>query len=80
MISKLQYACSEFSKTLKTILNEKYSLADIETSPLSTLYKSMENFIKCLSTNSEVFNEAIELMKTNILVPIIKKISYSFQK
>ena len=77
MISKLQYACSEFSKTLKTVLNKKYALADTEA---STLYKSMEHFIKCLSTHSEAFNEASESMKTIILDPITKNISDSFQK
>ena len=77
IISKFQYACSEFSKTIKNILNKKYSLADTEA---STLYKSMDNFIKCLSTHSEVFNNASESIKTTLIEPITKNISDSFQK
>lgn len=77
IISKFQYACSEFSKTIKNILNKKYSLADTES---STLYKSMDNFIKCLSTHSEVFNNASESIKTTLIEPITKNISDSFQK
>ncbi len=77
IISKFQYACSEFSKIIKNILNKKYSLADTES---STLYKSMDNFIKCLSTHSEVFNNASESIKTTLIEPITKNISDSFQK
>ena len=56
---------------------KKYSLADTEA---STLYKSMDNFIKCLSTHSEVFNNASESIKTTLIEPITKNISDSFQK
>ena len=77
MMSKFQYSCSEFSKNIKNVLNKKYTLADSET---STLFKSMESFTKLLSIHSEVFNEANESIKTNLLEPITKSISQFFQK
>ena len=77
IISKFQLACLEFSKSLKTVLNKKLKLADSEE---STLYKSMESFTKCLLTHSQLFNEANESIKSNLIDPITKVINDSFQK
>ena len=76
MMTRYQNACSDFSKAITAILNKKYILTENNT---STIYKSMENYYKCLSTHSEAFNEIFESLKLNILT-ITKSITNSFQK
>jgi len=77
IMSKFQSACDNFGKTIKAIINKNYILSDEGD---STLNKSIEIFIKCLSTYSQAFNETSETIKTTILEPISKSISESFQK
>jgi len=77
IMSKFQSACDNFGKTIKAIINKNYILSDEGD---STLNHSIENFIKCLSTYSQAFNETSETIKTTILEPISKSISESFQK
>ncbi len=76
MMTKYQNACFDFSKSITAIINKKYILTENNT---STIYKSMENYYKCLSTHSEAFNEIFESLKLNILT-ITKSITNSFQK
>lgn len=77
IMSKFQTACDNFGKTIRAIVNKNYILFDEGDSTLKT---SIENFIKCLSTYSQIFNETSETIKTTILEPISKSISESFQK
>ena len=77
IMSKFQLACDNFGKTIKAIINKNYILSDEGD---STLNKSIEIFIKCLSTYSQAFNETSDTIKTTILEPISKSISESFQK
>ena len=77
IMAKFQSACDNFGKTIKAIINKNYILSDEGD---STLNNSIENFIKCLSTYSQAFNETSETIKTTILEPISKSISESFQK
>ena len=77
IMTKFQMACFDFSKTLKNILNKKLVIADSDS---STLNKSMENFIKCLSVHSQVFNETNESIKSTIIEPITKAINENFQR
>jgi len=77
IMSKFQSACDNFGKTIKSIINKNYILSDEGD---STLNKSIEIFIKCLSTYSQAFNETSDTIKTTILEPISKSISESFQK
>ena len=77
IMSKFQLACDNFGKTIKEIINKNYILSDEGD---STLNKSIEIFIKCLSTYSQAFNETSDTIKTTILEPISKSISESFQK
>lgn len=77
MITKFQLACLDFSKNLKSVLNKKFTLADSQD---STVYKSMESFKQCLSTHSNVFNEANESFKSILIDPITKSINESFSK
>ena len=77
IMSKFQTACDNFGKTIRAIVNKNYILFDEGDSTLKT---SIENFIKSLSTYSQIFNETSETIKTTILEPISKSISESFQK
>ena len=77
IMSKFHSACDNFGKTIRAIVNKNYILFDEGDSTLKT---SIENFIKCLSTYSQIFNETSETIKTTILEPISKSISESFQK
>ena len=77
IMSKFQTACDNFGKTIRAIVNKNYILFDEGDSTLKT---SIQNFIKCLSTYSQIFNETSETIKTTILEPISKSISESFQK
>ena len=77
MITKLQIACADFAKTLKTVLTKKITLAD---SKETTLYKSMESFYKSILIHSQLFNETNESLKLTLIEPITKAINESFQK
>ena len=77
MMTKFQIACSDFAKTLKTVLSKKITLAD---SKETTLYKSMESFYKCILIHSKLFNETSESFKLTLIEPITKAINESFQK
>ena len=76
MITRFQNACSDFSKSILSILNKNYILSESNT---STIYQSMENFYKTLLIHSESFKETSESIKINT-IPVIKSISDSFQK
>ena len=76
MMTKYQNACLEFSKQITNILNKNYILSESNT---SSLYKSMENFYKCLLMHSQAFKETFESIKIN-LAPVTKSIYDSFQK
>ena len=76
MITRFQNACSDFSKSISSILTKNYILSESNT---STIYKSMENFYKTLLIHAESFKETFESIKINI-VPVLKSISDSFQK
>ena len=72
MITKFQIACSDFAKTLKSVLSKKIILAD---SKETTLYKSMESFYKCILVHSQLFNETNESFKLTLIEPITKSIN-----
>lgn len=76
MMTRFQNACSDFSKAMTAIINKKYILTESNT---STIYKSMENYYKCISAYSESFNEIFESLKLNIST-ITQSITESFQK
>ena len=76
MITRFQNACSDFSKSITSILNKNYILSESNT---STIYQSMENFYKTLLIHAESFKETFESIKINS-VSVIKSISDSFQK
>ena len=77
IMTKFQIACSDFSKTLKIILNKKLVIADQDS---STLYKTMDSFIKCLSVHSQVFNETNESIKSTVIEPLTKAVNENFQR
>ena len=77
MITKLQIACSDFAKTLKTVLSKKITLAD---SKETTIYKSMESFYKYILIHSQLFNETNECLILTLIEPITKANNKSFQK
>ena len=76
MMTRFQNACSDFSKAMTAIINKKYILTESNT---STIYKSMENYYKCISAYSESFNEIFESLKLNIST-VTQSITESFQK
>ena len=76
MITRFQNACSDFSKSITSILSKNYILSESNT---STIYKSMENFYKTLLIHAESFKETFESIKINS-IPVLKSISDSFQK
>ena len=76
MLTRFQNACFNFSKEINNILSKNYILSESNT---SSLYKSMQNYYKCLLMHSQAFKETFESIKINIL-PVSKSISESFQK
>jgi len=76
MMTKFHNACFEFSKTITNVLNKNYILSESNT---STIYKSMENYYKCLSIHATTFKETFESIKINIL-SVTKSLTESMQK
>ena len=76
MMAQYQNACLDFSKQITNILNKNYILSESNT---SSLYKSMENYYKCLLIHSKAFKDTFESIKIN-MTPVTKSISDSFQK
>jgi len=76
MMTKFHNACFEFSKTISNVLNKNYILSESNT---STIYKSMENYYKCLSIHATTFKETFESIKINIL-SVTKSLTESMQK
>ena len=77
IMNKYQQACSNFSNAIKNILSKNYSLSDEEP---STWNNSMKSFIQCLSTNSQLFLQTSESIKTTITEPMMKSLSEHSQK
>ena len=76
MMVKFHNACFEFSKTITNVLNKNYILSESNT---STIYKSMENYYKCLSIHAKAFKDTFESIKINIL-SVTKSLTESMQK
>ena len=77
IITRFQIACQDFSKHCQSIINKNYLLVDADS---TTLIKSMEAFIKTFMSFTQIFNQASESMKTNLLTPMSKSVTDTFIK
>ena len=76
MMGKFQNACFNFSKEVNNILSKNYILSESNT---SSIYKSMQNYYKCLLMHVQAFKDTFDSIKIN-MSPVTKSISESFQK
>jgi hypothetical protein len=75
-MGKFQNACFNFSKEVNNILSKNYILSESNT---SSIYKSMQNYYKCLLMHVQAFKDTFDSIKIN-MSPVTKSISESFQK